>query len=112
MLLHVSLIVDNASQNPLTRPARTSDGRDVILRVMAIGSEGREHIDLLKIIAQDSLSFLSMNHTLPLLGLIELEDITFGVFPKAAFPVSLCYNFWAKASVGDVLDIIVQCLEV
>ena len=53
-----------------------------------------------------------MNHALPLLDLIELDDIVFGVFPKVGASVDLAYNRWAKPCVADVLDIIVQCLEV
>ncbi|KAI0707962.1 hypothetical protein C8Q76DRAFT_628598, partial [Earliella scabrosa] len=56
-------------------------------------------------------ALLSMNHALPLLELIVLEDITFGVFPKAAWSVNFAYNFWAEASVGDILNILTQCLE-
>ena len=100
------------SQNPLTRAARTPDGRDVVIRVLAIGSEGQEHLELLKQIAKGTMSLLNMNHTLPLLELIELDDIVFGVFPKVGASVNLAYNRWTKPSVADILDIIVQCLEV
>ncbi|PIL28181.1 hypothetical protein GSI_09718 [Ganoderma sinense ZZ0214-1] len=98
-------------RNALTRAARTPDGRDVVFRVLAIGEEGREHVDLLKTLARGTYSLISANHTLPLLELIELDDITFGVFPKVAFSCSELYHGWAESSVGDILEMIAQCLE-
>nr|VWO99831.1 N/A [Ganoderma boninense] len=98
-------------RNALTRAARASDGRDVVFRVLAIGEEGREHVKLLEDFARGSYAIISSNHTLPLLELIELEDITFGVFPKVGRSCSELYNAWAESSVGDVLDMIAQCLE-
>ena len=80
--------------------------------MLAIGREGQEHLELLKHVAKSGLTLLSMNHTLPLLEIIELEDIVFGVFPKVGASVDLAYNRWTKPSVADILDIIVQCLEV
>lgn len=80
--------------------------------MLAVGEEGREHIALLNMIGRGAYALLSMNHTVPLLELILLEDITFGVFPKAGWSVNFAYNFWAEASVGDILNIITQCLEV
>ncbi|PIL24527.1 hypothetical protein GSI_14283 [Ganoderma sinense ZZ0214-1] len=98
-------------RNALTRAARASDGRDVVFRVLAIGEEGREHVDLLKAFGRGTYGLINANHTLPLLDLIELDDITFAVFPKVANSCSELYNSWAETSVGDILDMIVQCLE-
>nr|VWP02319.1 Serine/threonine-protein kinase SMU1 (EC [Ganoderma boninense] len=98
-------------RNALTRAARAPDGRDVVFRVLAVGEEGREHVDLLKTLARGTYSLISANHTLPLLELIELDDITFGVFPKVAFSCSDLYHSWAESSVGDILEMIAQCLE-
>ncbi|PIL28177.1 hypothetical protein GSI_09714 [Ganoderma sinense ZZ0214-1] len=98
-------------RNALTRAARASDGRDVVLRVLAIGQEGKEHVELLQEFGRGAYGIISSNHTLPLLDLIELEDITFGVFPKVGRPYSDLYNAWAQSSVGDILDMIAQCLE-
>ncbi|PIL28179.1 hypothetical protein GSI_09716 [Ganoderma sinense ZZ0214-1] len=84
-------------RNALTRAARAPDGRDVVFRVLAIGDA--------------AYSLISANHMLPLLELIELDDITFGVFPKVAFSCSELYHGWAESSVGDILEMIAQCLE-
>ena len=96
----------------MTRAARSADGRDVVIRVLSVGPDGGEHVELLKIISRGPLPLVHSCHTLPILDLIELEDVTFGVFPKAAGSVSDAYDSWAKPTVGDILDIIVQCLEV
>ena len=96
----------------MTRAARTSDGRDVVIRVLSIGDSGRDHVIVLDEIARGTMPLLHFSHMLPLLDLIELEDITFGVFPMAAGSVDLMYGLWAKPSLGDILDVIIQCLEV
>ncbi|PIL28175.1 hypothetical protein GSI_09712 [Ganoderma sinense ZZ0214-1] len=98
-------------RNALTRAARAADGRDVVFRVLSIGEEGREHVDFLKTFARGPYSLISANHTLPLLDLIELEDITFAVFPKVGKSCMDVYGTWAQPSVGDILDMIAQCLE-
>ncbi len=84
----------------------------MVLRVLAIGEEGRDHVDLLKRFARGPYSLISANHTLPLLGLIDLDEITFAVLPKVGYACSDVYNTWAESSVGDILDMIAQCLEV
>ena len=99
-------------QNPLTRAARTADGRDVIIRVLAVGDEGKDHVEILQSISHGVIALLHSSHQLPLLGLIEIEDITLGVFPKAGGSLTEMYGSWAKPSIGDVLDIILQCIEV
>ncbi|PIL28176.1 hypothetical protein GSI_09713 [Ganoderma sinense ZZ0214-1] len=104
-------ILSYESRNALTRAARASDGRDVVLKVLAIGEEGKEHVDILDMLARGAYSLITANHTLPLLDLIVLDDITFGVFPKVGYSCSEVYGSWAKSSVRDVLDMIAQCLE-
>nr|VWO99832.1 Uncharacterized protein [Ganoderma boninense] len=104
-------ILSYKSRNALTRAARTSDGRDVVLKVLAIGNQGKEHLEILDMLARGPYSLITANHTLPLLELIVLDDITFGVFPKVGYSCSEMYGGWAKSSVRDVLEMIVQCLE-
>ena len=84
----------------------------MILRVLAIGEDGKEHVDLLNTLARGSSSLFSSNHALPLLEVIEFDDITFGVFPKVSYSCSDVYGSWAQSSVGDILEVIAQCLEV
>ena len=110
-MLHVNYNAAH-SQNALTRAARGSNGQDVILRVLAIGEDGKEHVDLLHTLARGSSSLFSSNHALPLLEVIELDDITVGVFPKVSYSCSDVYGSWAQSSVGDILEVVAQCLEV
>ena len=42
----------------------------------------------------------------------QFEDIIFGVFPKAGGDMSLAFGFWPNNSVGDVIDMLMQMLEV
>jgi hypothetical protein len=42
----------------------------------------------------------------------QFEDIIFGVFPKAASDLLLAYGFWPKNSVGDIVEMLMQMLEV
>ena len=42
----------------------------------------------------------------------EFEDIIFGVFPKVGSDTLLAYGFWAKNSVGDIVEMLLQMLEV
>jgi len=54
---------------------------------------------------------LSNNHTLPMFGELQFEDIVFCMFPKAGAILSEAYDFWAKNSVGDLIEMIMQMLE-
>ncbi|KAI0360358.1 kinase-like protein, partial [Trametes cingulata] len=98
-------------QNCVNRPARTLDGRDVVIRVLCIGSEGRSQLDILNVIARGTISQLTPNHAVPLFDLFEVEDITFAVFPRVGFSMLDAFNSWPKNSVGDIVDMILQCLE-
>ncbi|PIL28155.1 hypothetical protein GSI_09692 [Ganoderma sinense ZZ0214-1] len=104
-------VVSHMHHNALTRAARGPDAQDVVLRVLAIGEDGKEHVDLLKTVARSSWSLVNSNHTLPLLDLLALDDITFGVFPMVGYSCSEVYGGWAKSSVRDILEVIAQCLE-
>ncbi|KAF8150588.1 kinase-like domain-containing protein [Crassisporium funariophilum] len=97
--------------NPLQRAARTRDGHDVIIRVIVIGNEGHNHLNLLRNIATGKDSLLSSNHTLPMLAEFHFEDITFGIFPKVGGSVMDAYSYWAKNSVGDIVEMLMQMLE-
>ncbi|KAJ2993481.1 hypothetical protein NUW54_g7712 [Trametes sanguinea] len=97
--------------HPSCQAAQAADGRSVVIRVLAIGKVGRRHIDILKIAGRGPYSLVTWNHTIPLLDLIDFEDITFGVFPKVGDTLVAAYDGWAENSLGDVLDMILQCLE-
>lgn len=96
----------------MLRAARTADGRDVVIRVICVGSQGRTHLDVLKYVAKGICSVATPNHAVPLFEVFEFEDITFGIFPRVAFSMWEAYRSWPQSSVGDVLDMIMQALEV
>ncbi|OJT14094.1 hypothetical protein TRAPUB_9370, partial [Trametes pubescens] len=97
--------------NPLCRAARRADGCDVVVRVLAIGERGRDHVEILKTVSIGPYAFYEDNHNIPLLDLVYFDNITFGVFPRVGCRMQEAYGFWAKNSVGDVVDMILQCLE-
>ncbi|KAL6306172.1 kinase-like domain-containing protein [Sparassis latifolia] len=97
--------------NPLTRMARTPDGHDVAVRVIVIKNEGHEHLKILRKIATTPRSLLSTNHTLPMIAEFGYEDIIFGIFPRVGSSMKEAFGYWAKNSVGDVMDMLLQALE-
>ena len=42
----------------------------------------------------------------------QFEDIVFGIFPKVGAEMSYLFGYWPKNSVGDIIDILMQMLEV
>ena len=42
----------------------------------------------------------------------QFEDIIFGIFPKVGGEVLSAYDYWAKNSVGDIIEMLMQMLEV
>ena len=42
----------------------------------------------------------------------QFEDIIFGIFPKVGSGISYAYGYWAKNSVGDIIEMLMQMLEV
>ena len=101
-----------AQQNPLTRVGRTRDGHDIVIRFIVIGNEGHEHLKILRKIATEEHSLYSTNHALPMFSEFQFEDIVFGFFPRVAGTLRDAYKYWAKNSVGDIVDMIMQMLEV
>jgi hypothetical protein len=94
------------------RAARTRDGLDVIIRVIVIGNEGHDHLKILRTIATGENSLLSTNHTLPMFMEFQFEDIVFGIFPKVGAKMLNAFGFWPNNSVGDIIDMLMQMLEV
>ena len=43
---------------------------------------------------------------------LQFVDIVFGIFPKVGADVMYAFNFWPKNSVGDIIDMFMQMLEV
>ena len=42
----------------------------------------------------------------------QFEDIVFGIFPKVGAEMLYAFGFWPKNSVGDIIDMLMQMLEV
>ncbi|CAL1711522.1 unnamed protein product [Somion occarium] len=97
--------------NPIFRIARTTEGHDVAIRVVAVKDQGHEQLRILKKVASGCLSLLSNNHSLPMLRDFEFEDITFGIFPLVGGCLDDAYGYWARNSVGDIIDMVMQALE-
>jgi hypothetical protein len=94
------------------RAARTRDGLDVIIRVIVIGNEGHDHLKILRTIATGENSLLSNNHALPMFMEFQFEDIVFGIFPLAGAELTYLFRYWPNNSVGDIIDMLMQMLEV
>ena len=103
---------DIYEKNGSSRPARTRDGLDVVIRVIVIGDEGQDHLKLLRTIATGENSLLSNNHALPMFAEFQFEDIIFGIFPKVGGEMLDAYGSWTKNSVGDIIEMLMQMLEV
>ena len=99
-------------KNPLYRSARTAGGMDLVIRVIVIGHEGKNHLKILNRIARGKAALHSTNHSLPLYQQFVFEDIVFGVFPKIGAWVFYMVGRWAKNSLGDVLEMAMRMLEV
>ncbi|TFK33304.1 kinase-like domain-containing protein, partial [Crucibulum laeve] len=94
-----------------SRVARTLAGQDVLVRILVVKNEGHRHLNILRKTSTGRNTFLSNNHCLPMLAEVVLEDIVFGVFPKAYGSLELAFESWTKNSVGDILDMLLQALE-
>ena len=92
------------------RAARTRDGLDVVIRVIVIGNEGHDHLKIIRTIATGEKSLLSTNHTLPMIMEFQFEDI--GIFPMVGGEMRYAIGKWPKNSVGDIVDMLMQMLEV
>jgi hypothetical protein len=77
-----------------------------------VRNEGHDHLKILRRIATAPYSLFSDNHALPLVSEFQFEDVTFGLFPKVGASMEEAFGKWPKNSVGDVLDMLLQALEV
>ena len=82
------------------------------VRVLVVKDNGHGHLHILRNIATGSSSLLSNNHTLPLLAEFRLDDIVFGIFPRVGARMEEAFGYWPSNSVGDVMDMLLQALEV
>ena len=103
---------DIYEKNGLSRAARTRDGLDVVIRVIVIGDEGHDHLKILRTIATGENILFSNNHALPMFAEIHFEDIIFGIFSIIGGEMCCAYEYWPKNSVGDIIEMLMQMLEV
>ncbi|KIM39637.1 hypothetical protein M413DRAFT_194420 [Hebeloma cylindrosporum] len=90
---------------------RGKDNKDYIVRVMASGGEGHNH---LRLVRRLSSAFpdntLSNTHILPMVLEVQFQDITFGFFPKAQYSLIDAVTT-RENTVEDVVHMILQALE-
>ncbi|KZW02371.1 hypothetical protein EXIGLDRAFT_829266 [Exidia glandulosa HHB12029] len=94
---------------PMIHPARTTDGRDVIIRLVSIGDSGANHREALQRLATGNVASVIGNHCVPVLQWIVLEDIHFAVQPLLSYidqSTLYCYE-----NVQDLINTIHQMLE-
>ena len=84
----------------------------MVIRVVSIGDGGKKHMEILRKLSLGARSLLTENHIVPLWGEAQFDDITFSISPYVASNMDECYGFWAQNSVGDIVDMILQALEV
>lgn len=90
----------------------TRAGHNVAIRIMAVGEDGKTQLQILRKVARGDISLFSDNHVAPLWGEVAIGDLSFAVFPSIGYKLRHCYGAWAKNSVGDIVDMIMQTLEV
>lgn len=86
-------------------------GADVVVRVLVVKTEGRTHKNIISTLSEPRLA-LANNHVLPLLETFALDDIICGIFPLAGGSMRDAYNSWTRNSVGDIVNMVAQALEV
>ena len=100
-------------KNGTSRPARTRDGFDAVILVIVNGKEGHDHLKILRTIATGENSLFSNNHTLPMFCRVSVRRYHFWhFFPKVGGDGLCAYDYWAKNSVGDIIEMLMQMLEV
>lgn len=93
------------TQKPIHVPARSREGKDVLIRIVAKGEEGREHLKILRTLARDTSP---ENHALPLLAVLEKDDMAFAVFPLITANMHLPWYY----TVAEVFQFVREVLEV
>ena len=83
---------------------------DVVIQVIVNGNEGHDYLNILRTTGEKSL--LSTNHTLPMFMEFQFEDIVFGIFPMVGGEMCNAFGYWPNNSVGDIVDMVLQMLEV
>ncbi|EJD44204.1 hypothetical protein AURDEDRAFT_166919 [Auricularia subglabra TFB-10046 SS5] len=81
---------------------------DVVIRIMAIGDEGQDHLALMRALGAPEAQ-VPENHTLPMLAELKRDDMVFGIFP-IMWPSAMSRPWFE--TVRQFLDALEQVLEV
>ncbi|KZW04408.1 hypothetical protein EXIGLDRAFT_828280 [Exidia glandulosa HHB12029] len=100
---------DFCQQTIVLCPARTIDGRDVVIRIVRIGDEGKHHEEALRRLATGNVASVIGNHTAPVLQWLSLNAITFAVFPYLSSSDPTCLYLYEDTR--DLLGHLDQMLE-
>lgn len=94
---------------------RTREGQDLVCRLIVIHDEGHECLKALRRLATGANTLLADNHVLPMVREIHFQDIVCGLFPLTGPSMADAFGptaYFVKNSVGDVMDMLLQALEV
>ena len=81
--------------------------------LLSLERKGTDHLKILRTIATGENSLFSNNHTLPMFCRVSVRRYHFWhFFPKVGGDVLCAYDYWAKNSVGDIIEMLMQMLEV
>ena len=79
----------------------------MFIRLIKKGNDGGDHLEILRDVATGYTAMLGENHVLPMLRELQLEDMTFGVFPSGSDAFSPWFD-----TVGEAFDAIIQIMQV
>jgi hypothetical protein len=79
-----------------------------MIKLIAKGQDGLNHLEALRRLAMGTAGSRGDNHTVPVLRLISLEDMTFAVFPLMGDRFS---SPWFH-QLHEAIDAAIQLLEV
>ncbi|EJD51266.1 hypothetical protein AURDEDRAFT_159672 [Auricularia subglabra TFB-10046 SS5] len=80
--------------------ARAPNNVDVVIRIMAIRDEGREHLAIMRALSAPDAQ-VPENRTVPMIAELQMDDVVFGIFPQ----------MWDSAMVRPWFETIRQLLD-
>ena len=84
------------------------DNRDVLIVLLSDGVVGVNAVEALQAVGTGVSAAIDRNHTLPVLQLLHLGNLIFGVFPMVG---SCSVSPWFRC-MGDALEAMSQIMEV
>lgn len=97
-------------QSPFVMPARTGDGRDVIIRLVTLGGVGLQHREAMLRLGTGNIASVIGNHTVPVLQWLHLDDLSFAVLPFLLGTDPTW--FYLYENLHDLLKSVIQMCEV